>query len=111
MRSATRTASTVSATSWARTSAAPPSTATAVAASEPASRSPGLVRPVIAPMKDLRETAMQSGRPSAPSPPSPASTRASHSSHEIASSLKNPIPGSSTTQSSAIPAALALSSA
>ena len=50
------------------------------AASEPARRSSGRDRPMIAPRKDFRDTPTQSGRPSASSSPSPASTVASHSS-------------------------------
>ena len=53
--------STVSATSWTRTIAAPASTPKPTAASVPPSRSAGS-RPVIAPTKYLRETASSTGR-------------------------------------------------
>ena len=59
-----------------------------------------LERPVIAPMKDFRDTPMASGRPRPPSAESPPSTAESHASHESASSLKNPMPGSRQIRSS-----------
>src|SRR5439155_1038098 len=110
-RSATRTASTVSATSWARMRAAPPSTAAAVAASEPGSRAAGSSRPVIAPTKDLRETPTHSGRPSAARAGRPASTATSQACQTTPASRKKPMPGSSTIRSSGTPAARAAASA
>src|SRR5262249_14431441 len=53
MASATRTACTVSATSWVRITWAPASTAAVVAASEPGRRRAGSPSPVKAPMNDL----------------------------------------------------------
>src|SRR3989442_6786527 len=80
-RSATATASLVSATSWVRISAAPLTTASAVAASDPARRSAGSVRPVRAPMNDFRDTPTARGRPRSWSSARPARTRTSHSCH------------------------------
>src|SRR5205809_6535660 len=110
-RSATRMASSVSAVSWVRITAAPCWTAIAVAASDPASRSAGPRRPVIAPMNDLRDTPTQTGLPSCLSADSPASTAESHASQGIASCRKKPTPGSTTIRSSGIPAARARPSA
>ena len=94
-RSATRTASTVSATSWVRISVRPAEHGRAsAAASEPASRSAGRRRPGSqAPMNDLRETPTQTGRPRRASRDSPASTATSHSCHGSAASRKKPMPG------------------
>src|SRR5262249_4993948 len=87
-RSATRTASTYSATSYVRISAAPPSTAAAVAASDPASRAAGSRCPVMAPTNDLRETPTQSGRPSAASSGRLASTATSQACQATSASRK-----------------------
>src|SRR5439155_1476481 len=100
-RSATRMASSVSAVSWVRITAAPCWTAIAVAASDPASRSAGPRRPVIAPMNDLRDTPTQTGLPSCLSADSPASTAESHASQGIASCRKKPTPGSTTSAATA----------
>ena len=94
--SATRTASSVSRTSCVRISEAPWATARAVAASEPASRSPGDARPVTAPRKDLRDTATQRGRPDRAGARDPARIATSHSTQETGPPRKKPIPGSRT---------------
>src|SRR5207253_9985354 len=90
-RSATRTASTVSGTSWVRMSAAPPSTAAVVAASEAGRRAAGSSRPVMEPKNDLRETPTQSRRPRAASAGNSASTAASHAWHAMPVTRKNRI--------------------
>src|SRR5436190_4228955 len=110
-RSATRTASTVSGTSWVRMSAAPPSTAAVVAASEPGRRAAESSRPVMAPTNDLRETPTQSGRPRAASAGNPASTATSHACQAMPVSRKKPMPGSRTIRCVGIPAACAVASA
>src|SRR3954452_20896803 len=95
---ATVSASTLGATSWTRKTVAPRSRARTLVATVPATRSAATSRPVSLPRNDLRDVPITSGRPSAAS-----SSRRRSSSRLCSSVLPKPMPGSSSTRSSATP--------